>query len=275
MRRAFQIGYLADGFFGYAPQPGRTTVGGLLEQELLRRKVLEPGTPLLTASRTDRGVHARGNVIAFDTARRGDPVARILNSLDPRIFCFGHAEVPSDFNPRHAVSRWYRYFLEGEGHDVAQLSRVATEFEGNHHFASFSRRDDPPRETRRSVTRVSVAAQGRYLSVDVVAPSFLWGQVRKMVAALTLVEAGRLALPDLREALQGRQVLNLPLAPPERLVLMDVAYGFPFEPPLEGVPRRVGEVDRARSELALKATLLDLFREAVIGASPIPSAVRG
>lgn len=275
MRRAFKIGYLADGFFGYAPQPGRSTVHGLLEQELSRRNLLEPGTKLLTASRTDRGVHALGNVIAFDTPLKGEPVARVLNVLDPRIFCFGYADVPPDFNPRHAESRSYRYLLDGEGHDPKKWVAAAREFVGEHDFTSFSRRDDPPKETRRFLSRLAVTSRGRFLQLDLVAPSFLWGQVRKIVAALLWVEEGRLSVGEVRAALQGRKRIHLPQAPPERLVLRDVSYGFRFSPVPGGASRRVERVERARSELELRASLLDLFKEAVIGGSPMPSAVRG
>ncbi len=275
MRAAFRVGYRAEGFFGYATQPGKPTVHKLLEEGLRRSQALSPTARVAVASRTDRGVHALGNVIAFDSPLSAPSVASLLNALDPRIFCFGYAHVPAGFDPRHARSRWYRYFLPAEGHDEARLARVARLFEGEHDFASFSRRDNPPRETRRSLTRCTIHPEGRYLALDLVAPSFLWGQVRKIVASMLYVEEGRLAAETIEEALLGPVSLTLPLAPPERLVLMDVAYDFPFTPVGGRLARRRGALDESLAEVELKAKLLGLFREAVTEGPPRLSADSG
>ena len=258
---AFKVGYISDGFLGYAKQPGKPTVEGLLEEALLRRKVIEKGDRILVASRTDRGVHAMGNVIAFPTALHGRIAARILDSIDERFFCFGYASPPPDFFPRRAEERWYRYLVPGTGHDVKRWSSWVKVFEGTHDFASFSRKDSPPKETRRSVTSIRVSQSGPDLQLDIVAPSFLWNQVRKMVAALMEVEGGRLAPSDLIGALSGKERLTLPLAPPERLVLMDVVYPFQFTPTEAGQPRHRGFLESTTEDLKMKITLLGWFRE--------------
>ncbi len=60
--------------------------------------------------------------------------------------------------------------------------------------------------------------------IEVRAPSFVWGMVRKIVAALREVDAGRLGLETLSAALGGEGRVALPLAEPEPLVLWDVEY---------------------------------------------------
>jgi tRNA pseudouridine38-40 synthase len=258
---AFKVGYYSDGFLGYAKQPGKPTVEGLLEEALLRRKVIRRGDRILVASRTDRGVHAIGNVIAFQTPLDGRIAARILDSIDGRFFCFGFARAPPDFLPRRAEERWYRYMMPGKGHDIKQWSAWAMEFEGTHDFTSFSRKDSPPKETRRTVTSVRISQSGPDFLLDIVAPSFLWGQVRKIVAALMELEAGRMTVSDLSDALSGKRRLTLPLAPPERLVLMDVTYPFAFIPTDPNVPRRREFLESAVEGLKLRITLLDWFKE--------------
>ncbi|MDE1835528.1 MAG: tRNA pseudouridine(38-40) synthase TruA [Euryarchaeota archaeon] len=227
---AFRIGYLADGFHGYARQPSAPTVEGTLLQGLLQRGVLSQSNAprFRTASRTDRGVHALGNVVSFPTHLKGLAAARVIGSIDPRIFCFGYAEVESEFQPRHARSRWYRYLEPSEGHHLPRWREASSLFLGEHDFSSFSRRDDPPRSPLGRIDELEVRAEGSFFVLDLRAPSFLWNQVRKIVAALELLDAGRIRRSDIEEALRGRKVLHLPLARPQGLVLMEVSYDFPF-----------------------------------------------
>jgi tRNA pseudouridine38-40 synthase len=262
---AFKVGYYSDGFLGYAKQPGKPTVEGLLEDALLRRKVIGKDDRIQVASRTDRGVHAMGNVIAFPTVLPGRVAARILDSIDERFFCFGYARAPPDFLPRRAKERWYRYVVPGKDHDARRWSSWAREFEGEHDFTSFSRKDSPARETRRTIRSVRITQNGPDLMLDIVAPSFLWNQVRKMVAALMEIEVGRLTASHLVEALSGKRRLTLPLAPPERLILMDVIFPFQFTPAETNLPRRHRFLESAAEDLKMKVTLLDWFRERALG----------
>lgn len=260
---AFRVGYLADGFQGYARQPGLPTVEGTIRQGLLHRGVLAPedGSRFRSASRTDRGVHALGNVVSFPTRLRPEAAARALDSLDARIFCSGFALVEPSFHPRHARERWYRYLAPAEGHDLDHWKACATLFEGEHEFASFSRRDEPPRPTRGTLREVHVSRQGPHLLVDLRAPSFLWNQVRKVVSALEGLDRGTLALADVRAALHGRKVLHLPLAPPGGLVLMEVSYDFPFQRTrLRETAQRRRLLEEGRREARTRETLLGWFQ---------------
>ncbi len=260
---AFRFGYLADGFQGYARQPGLPTVEGTIREGLRRRGVLEAEEErrFRTASRTDRGVHALGNVVSFPTRLRPEAAARALGSIDPRIHCSAFAPVPPGFDPRHARERWYRYLLPAEGHDLARWREGASLFEGEHELSSFSRRDDPPRRTRGTLREVRVGREGANLVVDLRAPSFLWNQVRKIVATLELLERGALSKAEVDSALSGRKVLQLPLAPPGGLVLMDVAYDFPFqEVRLRASPQRRRLLEEALREARTRETLLGWFQ---------------
>ncbi|HEY6238688.1 MAG TPA: hypothetical protein VIZ68_05840, partial [Thermoplasmata archaeon] len=83
---------------------------------------------------------------------------------------------------------------------------------------------DPTRPVWRSVDRVEVRARGDGRVVDVRAPSFVWGMVRKIVAALRGYDAGGFGLRALRTAIEGQRRLAVPMAEPERLVLWEVVY---------------------------------------------------
>lgn len=65
--------------------------------------------------------------------------------------------------------------------------------------------------------------------IEVRAPSFVWGMVRKIVAALREVDAERLSIARLRDAVEGATRLPLPLAEPEPLVLWEVEYPMAWE----------------------------------------------
>lgn len=269
-RYAFQIGYLADGFAGYARQPGARTVEGVLRIGLQRRRIsdLAGERELRTASRTDRGVHALGNVVSFSTRLTGEAAARALGSIDPQIFCFGWAPVPVDFQPRHARSRWYRYLEPAAGLHLPMWREGARLFEGEHEFVSFSRKDDPPRPTRLELTEVRVDARGDLLVVDLRAPRFLWNQVRKIIAALQLLDRGDLDLDALRSALAGERRLTVPAARADRLLLMEVDYGFPFRAARAATEHARRELLDRLEEARGRVDLLSQVVERVGGGAP-------
>lgn len=273
---AFRIGYLGDGLFGVARQPGKPTVEGLLLDGLKERGLLPADGRIRFASRTDRGVHALGNVIALDCSRPGGrALAGVLNSLDPRIFCLGFAPVPLDFDPVRARSRRYRYLLPSAGLRMVELKRVLKLFEGRHDFTSFSRKDHPPRDTVREVTRIDVSIVGAFAQIDVEAPSFLWGQVRKIVGAAIQASSGKLTRETLLLALAGQKHLSVPLAPPEGLTLMDVSYAFSFDTGVPGLAVKSAALSREGVELARRATLLGWFSDRVREATPNASVDTG
>ena len=84
--------------------------------------------------------------------------------------------------------------------------------------------------------------------IEVRAPSFVWGMVRKIVAAFREVEAGRISLERLDAALEGRVRLTLPMAEPERLVLWEVEYAEPWDHHWAGPNRHQKQWERETEE---------------------------
>jgi tRNA pseudouridine38-40 synthase len=180
------------------------------------------------ASRTDRGVSARGNALALSSTLRGDALLGALNGISREVVFTDARPVADAFRPRAALSRTYRY-LEAEPRGSLAAYRAATAaVVGEIDVRSFGRGVPSGRPIPRTVTRFAATPDGPGLVLEVDAPSFVWGMVRKLVAAVRQVVDGELELSKFRSALAGRTRLTVPLAEPEPLVLWEVLYPEPW-----------------------------------------------
>ena len=229
MRLALKIAYDGRAFHGFARQPELRTVEGEVRLALEKSHLIEDSdaAKVRGSSRTDAGVSAIGNVIAFDTESLGQEVIGRFNDAAKDAWAWSHAPVPDGFDPRRANWRWYRYHLTGR-HDAAKLREASIPFLGAHDFAAFASPDAS--RTRRHVDSIELVEADDGILVDVRAPSFVRGMVRRIVAALLAVERGDATEEDLRRALAAgaESAADFGQVPPEPLVLMDVDFGFPF-----------------------------------------------
>ena len=267
-----RFGYDGTGFAGFARQPGKRTVEGEILEGLVRTHAVREGDDprVRVASRTDGGVHARGNAITLSSGLEGPALLRALNGVAPEIF-FTHARVVAEgFSPRAASGRWYRYFEPAAGRDIDRWRAAARLFRGEIDVRSFGRDLPSDAPAIRRVEGVTVRREGPLLTLDVRAPSFVWGMVRKIVSAVRRHDDGRLSLAQLREALDGRLRLTLPLAEADRLVLWDVEYPEPWE---YRAPRLTIRQLRRRTEafeaLEVRGAVLAALTEASSGESPV------
>jgi tRNA U38,U39,U40 pseudouridine synthase TruA len=112
----------------------------------------------------------------------------------------------------------------------------------------------------RTIESVAVEDRPGGAMVEVRAPSFVWGMVRKIVAALREVDSGRVTTERLDAALRGRVRLTLPMAEPEPLVLWEVEYGLPWEHRWAGPNRHQLAWERStRATLWSKGEVLSAF----------------
>jgi tRNA pseudouridine38-40 synthase len=235
------VEYDGTDFAGFQLQPEARTVQGVLEMALARlaggERVVVDG-----AGRTDAGVHAEGQVIAFAWPGRltGPELQRAVNAtLPPDVAIRDVRRVPERFHPRYAARyREYRYTVWNGPRsplrertalgvrvplDVAAMARAAAVFEGRHDFSAFGGEDRSP---VRTVHAVRVRSAGRLVTIDVRADAFLRGQVRRMVAGLLEVGKGTLDEEGLRAALAAREpALNGASAPAKGLSLRRVVLG--------------------------------------------------
>jgi tRNA pseudouridine(38-40) synthase len=226
---------------GFAPEP-----------EALRLEV---------ASRTDRGVHARANALAVTSDLPGPALLRALNGLAPDLWFSAATPVEEGFAVRRAIERRYRYFEPRERVRIDRWREAARRFAGPINVGSFSRGIPAGQPASRVVTSVTARPVGAWVELELRAPAFVWGMVRKIVAALRAYDAGELTMAELDEALHGRRRLSLPLAEPDRLVLwsVDLRRRYRFHVP---APTR-RQTERLEAELTaarLRARLLPRLR---------------
>ncbi|MGH2784774.1 MAG: tRNA pseudouridine(38-40) synthase TruA [Actinomycetota bacterium] len=239
---ALLVAYDGTDFHGFARQPSRRTVQGVLEEslsQLLRSPVRTTG-----AGRTDAGVHAAGQVVSFEAPDGTDPAwvaARLNKRLGPEVSIRAAAATPDSFDARFSAKRReYEYhvyrttapdpFLDrfavhvpGEL-DLAAMRSAAKAFVGERDFSSFCRRGEGSLVRRVRSIAFSAPAPGR-LVIKVVADSFCHQMVRSLVGLLLEIGAGKRAPGDARRALAARdRGAAGPVAPAKGLVLRSVAY---------------------------------------------------
>ena len=231
MRVAVKFAYNGRGFSGYARQPGLKTVEGDLLQLLHDGDAIQnmEEARFRAGSRTDRGVSALGNVVAFSTDLSMEELRGLMPGTAHGILVYGARHVEDSFYPRYAVQRQYRYYLRTEGLNCEAIWDAAEVFLGEHDFRNFAKLEEG-KDPVRCLDALTISESGRFLVLDFVAQTFLWHQVRRMVAGLIRVGFGKLTRDDLAGALAHPEVrVDFGLAPAEPLILREVVYPFSFE----------------------------------------------
>lgn len=224
MRIAIKIGYDGTKFDGFAIQPNKRTVEGEILKLLIKTKIIEDRkkAKFQYAARTDKGVSAFGNVIAFNC--KGNAVKVLQNMKD--IWVFGFAEVDEKFNPRKCIEKIYRYYLYDDGYNLNIIKQTLALFKGKHNFSNFARLDG--RNPIREIKKIKIRKKGKIIKIDFIAQSFLWNQIRRIMAAVIKAGKGEIDLQEIENALKCNIKKNFGLAPAENLVLLDVKYNFDF-----------------------------------------------
>jgi tRNA pseudouridine38-40 synthase len=247
VRLRLDVAYDGTEFSGWAAQPGRRTVAGVLQAELDR--LFGTATGLTVAGRTDAGVHATGQVCHVDVSEEAwsalstTLVRRLAGLLPGDVRVRAAVPVPEDFDARFsALSRRYEYRVTDAPHgaeplqrrntlawprglDLDALNAAARGLLGEHDFAAFCKRKENA-TTIRAVTRLDWARGGDGVLVATVrADAFCQAMVRSLVGAMLTVGDGRRA-PDwpaglLRRTERANEVV---VAPAHGLTLVEVAY---------------------------------------------------
>jgi tRNA pseudouridine38-40 synthase len=234
------VGYDGRPFAGFARQPNARTVAGELDGAV--RAIDARATLVRGASRTDAGVHALGQRVAFDATRElaaRNWVLALNAHLPSEIAVSRAALVDAGFQPRHrALYKLYRYVLfespvrdpfhEGrawrvESLDHERMMRAAGPLVGEHDFAAFRAASDERTDTVRKLFRIEVCRppdEPRVAEVLVEGTGFLHRMVRIIVGSLVDVGRGKLDPSVLESALVNRDRTSLGItAPPDGLYL--------------------------------------------------------
>ena len=249
----YQVILAYDGtrYKGFQRQSGaedKQTIQGVVETTL--RRLGWQGDRILASGRTDSGVHAAGQVIAFDLEWKRSPeeLQAALNALFPKdIAALTLKLAPSSFHPRYdANSRTYRYrlYCHPIRHPLIEryawrvwpelddelLLASATLLVGKHDFSGFGTNS----KSGSSAIREVLAAKWVLKSLDyemdgwefiVTANGFLYRMVRRLVNFQVLIAQGQRSLTDLQMLIDNPPNHPVPgLAPSQGLILQEVCY---------------------------------------------------
>jgi len=241
--------YDGTNYCGFQFQVNAPTVQDEIEKAL--RKLTGEKIRVVAASRTDTGVHARGQVISFWTGAVLKPETYIkgLNYyLPPDIAVKASYQVKDTFNvQRDAVSREYRYLIlnsptrsplkkgytyrvHGEL-NIEAMNQASQALIGEHDLASFVTElsQSVVKSTFRTVYRAQVWNKGDLVIFDITANSFLPHQVRNTVGTLIRLGLGKINIDDFKVIMEEKKPgLAGPTVPAEGLYLMQVNYPRPL-----------------------------------------------
>jgi tRNA pseudouridine38-40 synthase len=261
------LGYDGAGFSGWAKQPGRRTVEGVLDEALATVFGLQGPPGLTVAGRTDAGVHARGQVAHSDLpesawADHHDRALRRLRGvLPPDMRLTSMREAPTGFDARFAaMSRTYSYRLSDDAAgvdplrrhqvvwhrrslDAAVMDQAASLLLGEHDFVAFCKRREGASTVRTLQTFTWQRRDDDLLEATVVADAFCHNMVRSLVGACVAVGEGRQPVAWVSQVLAQRERSSaVTVMPPHGLTLEQVQY-----PADDELAARVSATRRVRS----------------------------
>lgn len=249
--RAFRVAYDGSGYRGFQRQPHGETIEDAMFAGLRSLGVeFGEGAPAgyAAAGRTDAGVSARAQTVAFDAPAWLSP--RAFNSeLPTSIRAWAAADVPDDFHATHdAAERRYRYFLHAPTADDELARDACRRLSGERDFHNFTPDDTG---TVRDLS-VSIRRDGGFLVIDCRAGGFARQLVRRLVTGIESVARGLREPAFIDRALDPKPLSGpdgIAPAAPEPLVLLDVSYpGVEFEADAEAlsIAREIFERRRTR-----------------------------
>lgn len=262
-RYALEVAYDGRNFHGFAKQKSVRTVQDEIEKALM--KLYGKRIEVEYASRTDAGVHAIGQVVAFNADSKVEPrrLPDALNFYLPKEICITNAcPVEDNFSPqKDAHHKLYRYialeggrlppFLNGlclpleSRLDVSAIDTVCGLLSGEHDFAPLLVKQKEGRETTVRLERVAVgrysafpahskrpllnsvdtSSEGDFLLFELEAKRFLYKMVRSICGLLVQVGSGGLGASDVEAVLAGKRHWRVSPLPPDGLYLVRVCYG--------------------------------------------------
>ena len=220
-------------------QPNKKTVQGEIQNALEKLNI---HTKVTHAGRTDRGVHALNQVIAFEAPSFWN-VDQLKTSLNKIIHPYIHIKKlsPADknFNPRFdAKKRSYRYVITNifsphfadyatfydKKIDIPLLQKALKEFEGKHDFEYFSKTGSEVNSYIREIYATRIYKYKNLHIIKITGNGFLRGQIRLIVDFILKINEGKLTINDLKKQLDKKALISKHLAKPNGLYLERIWY---------------------------------------------------
>ncbi len=247
MRYALKVAYDGTEYCGWQLQPNGMTVQQRMQEALL--SMTGEKIAVVASGRTDSGVHAKGQVCAFDCEKKISPRSFVtgLNFLLPDdIAVLECAEAPADFDPVRAAKRKtyvYRMFeasvrnpfedrysaLIRPGADIEKMARCGKMFEGVHDFSAYCAAKSSAETFEREIYDVSVSAyphlNGRMIEISVTGNGFLYKMVRTISGTMLYYSLGKIGDEEVSLSLStGERRYVGKTMPPRGLTLERVEY---------------------------------------------------
>ncbi len=221
-RYAVLLAYDGTAFNGWWRQPEARSVAGVLDVAFAR--LGEPQAAAVGASRTDAGVHARGQVAHVDCVRSwaADELRRALTRhLPTDVACNGVARVAEDWHAVHLASgKTYRYRVDMGAQpepflapriswrlpftvELAALQAAALILPGTHNMQAFARRGDHREDLHTQLHTVRWYDVDRYRIAQVRGTRFTYRLVRSLIGGMVAVAHGTATSGDWQRALDG------------------------------------------------------------------------
>src|SRR3989339_457169 len=250
------IEYDGANYHGWQRQKNHATLQEIIEGRLLR--ITGEDAALISASRTDAGVHAVGQVASFKTNSNLEPVTlqRALNATLPEdIRILNAGETAAAFHPRYdALGKSYFYIISNGLSafssaflyryawrvpytlDLSGMKKTGDLLLGRHDFSAFRGAGCGAKSTVREITSVSIEKSssidfmtakinGNFIKIKVEADAFLRHMVRNIVGTLVEVGRGKMTLNSISEAIKLKDRKKTgPTAPAHGLFLEKVSY---------------------------------------------------
>jgi tRNA pseudouridine38-40 synthase len=258
IRLKLTIAYRGTNYHGWQSQnlsPARIAARGKplptvqVELERVLSTLLCHHVSTTGSSRTDTGVHAKGQVCHLDTSATTIPMRGLRNAVNARlpddIRVRTVRRVADDFNAiSWAVRKRYQYIIWNHAFstpfnsdlafhrwqkiDAGRMAEAAGRLVGTHDFTSFAKPGHGRATTIRTIHECSVERQGPMIVIGVTGSGFLWNMVR--IIAGTLVDIGRGVFPpdDIPRMIAARDRLRSgQTAPAHGLYLQWIRFARP------------------------------------------------
>ncbi len=240
----FTIEYNGAGFFGWQKQAGKRTVQGVLEETF--KKLTNEEVVFEGSGRTDRGVHALGQVasVKTDSVIPLKNIRPALNNLLPDDIQIKKVEaISEDFHARFSAKRkTYRYVVQVGGaksavkHDIlAHFPYNVVDFEnmkkagqmlvGKHNFHAFCSSNTQVTNFEREIYSLKISKKGRIFTFEVCGNGFLYNMVRIIVGTLLDIGRGKIKIENISKAFEtGNRKYAGQTMSPCGLYLKEVKY---------------------------------------------------
>lgn len=237
------IEYDGSRYYGWQSQPNVITIQEEIEKAL--KKITKEDITIFGSGRTDKGVHALGQVANFITNSKieASKFMLALNSLLPKdIVIINSEEVHKDFHARFsAIGKQYEYRIYNSkirspinknfsyhvyyNLDLEKIIEASKYFEITSDFSAFMASNSTVKDTIRTIYKLTIRKENNFLIVNITGNGFLYNMVRIIVGTLIDTGRGKIAVEDIPEIIKNTDRKKAGhTAPPQGLYLKEVYY---------------------------------------------------